>query len=318
MLLGHCHEALDCTVWAALGRFHHRGLDRGGDRRLESLALLLIPELVIVVVLLLLLLSLALFAIDTQLLGRRLDLIKRRLSRLLPRLYSRIGHVHCPVPIVLGIISLGRRHFLPLVPIASILIPPLIILVLVLFAPSLLLCLLTSAILLRLLAARRLVLNPTLGVGRVVEDEGGELVRRVRIPVVAARFAIKDDLLLLADLHRRLRKLATRAKDPLLDELVRLLLQNWCLVPPVDSTRALHGVKGGDSAEFDGAVLDEVLEGPLQRFGHISRVHYHCLLSITDALLLADHSRHFVAVCWIVATTYVEQRHLAARWLCCL
>jgi hypothetical protein len=131
-------------------------------------------------------------------------------------------------------------------------------------------------------------------------------VRRVGERAVAAGFAVKDDVVLLVDLHRRLRKLALGADHELLDELVHKVLEHVGVVCAVHRARADLLVVLGDGAELDGAILGKVLGRSLERARHVARVDDHRLDPVPTTLNLADDARHLVPVRRVVAATDVD------------
>mmetsp|Transcript_46843 Transcript_46843/g.130148 ORF Transcript_46843/g.130148 Transcript_46843/m.130148 type:complete len:527 (-) Transcript_46843:50-1630(-) len=282
VLLRHAHQRLDALVEDLLG---HRLLDLLADPVLLELKL-----------------------VHAQLFRLLLHLLQQRVLLRLALGDGLVRHVHRPIAVVVVVVVVGGRragggggrHLLFL----------LLLLLLLSGVLGLLLLALVGLLLLLLGQAHAAHHHAALVVGRVVQDVRRQLVPHVRHAVVAARLAVKVDVLLL-DLHRRLRQLAARAQHPLLDELVGLLLQHRRFVPAGDRARALVHVEPRHvRAQFDRAVLGQVLRRPLQRLCDVGRVREHSALAVAAPLLLADDRRHLVAICRVVPTTDVDKRHL--------
>lgn len=75
-------------------------------------------------------------------------------------------------------------------------------------------------------------------VGGVLEDEGAELVGTIGHAAVAACLAVKDNVVLLVNLHGRLRQRAPRAEDKLLDKLVDKGLEHVRVMGAIHRARA--------------------------------------------------------------------------------
>lgn len=146
----------------------------------------------------------------------------------------------------------------------------------------------------------RLVLLALLGLS--LQDEGGELVTDVGVGALAASLAVQDDVAVLA-VDDSLGVLAVLAKNELVDEAVKVVLELGGLVGAVDNPSVILGVNVGLGTELETKVLDDIVRRAGELVGDVVQVDDDGLDTVALALDLGLDLLHLVAVEGILHVT---------------
>mmetsp|Transcript_1212 Transcript_1212/g.3390 ORF Transcript_1212/g.3390 Transcript_1212/m.3390 type:complete len:533 (-) Transcript_1212:22-1620(-) len=132
--------------------------------------------------------------------------------------------------------------------------------------------------------------------GRMLDDEGVQLVARVHVRHVAAGLASQRDVLLAVHLDDGLRVAARVALHELLDEALQDLRQSARVVRAVDYRLARVVAEARLRAELAPEVLGRVARGPTERLRDVHHVHHVCLHAVAAPFHPRLELGHLVAV----------------------
>ena len=128
-----------------------------------------------------------------------------------------------------------------------------------------------------------------------LQNERGELVTDVGVGALTASLAVQDDVAILA-VDDSLGVLAVLAKNELVDEAVKVVLELGGLVGAVDNPSVILGVNVGLGTELETKVLDDIVRRAGELVGDVVQVDDDGLDTVALALDLGLDLLHLVAV----------------------